>query len=133
MDDDEKNTEKGGALESCGTCLHTCKPSGHEHQMSHRKECKFIDEVSDRSLITEQWTGPQIETREIGRLYYTEEEIDSFQREMEEEAMDDAFEAFARGDISHSDLQAVRKACLRETNDASCDNARADTSDPPDT
>ena len=38
-----------------------------------------------------------------------------FQQEMEEGVMVDALEAFAHGDITYADLQAVERVCLQAT------------------
>jgi len=53
-----------------------------------RRQCKFIDEALHLPIVTEEWTRPRTKSQELGRLYYTEQEIDQFRREAEiEEAV----------------------------------------------
>jgi len=66
-----------------------------------KKTCRFIDEALDLHLVTHRWTRPRTPAGERSKLYYSKTEIASFRRRAEiEDALEDADEAFARGEIS---------------------------------
>ena len=59
-----------------------------KHSKQGRRQCKFIDEALHLPIVTKKWTRPRTELQELGRLYYTEQEMDQFRREAEiEEAV----------------------------------------------